>query len=53
MQIGRKIPIAIDRYLLDGCIIALLVIIYGPVLMHWYNGWLNKSISITHEYFSH
>ncbi|NEP28923.1 cyanoexosortase B [Moorena sp. SIO3I6] len=53
MHIGRKIPIAIDRYLLDGLIIALLVIIYGPVLMHWYNGWLNKSISITHEYFSH
>lgn len=53
MQFGRKIPIPIERYLLDGAIIALLVIIYAPLLIHWYDGWLNKTISIEHEYFSH
>ncbi|MEM9007865.1 MAG: cyanoexosortase B [Cyanobacteria bacterium P01_F01_bin.86] len=33
--------------------LGLLVILYGPVLWHWVDGWLNKSISIQHEYFSH
>ncbi|MEB3231137.1 MAG: cyanoexosortase B [Leptolyngbyaceae bacterium] len=31
----------------------LLLILYGPLLYHWVDGWLNKSISIEHEYFSH
>jgi cyanoexosortase B len=53
MLYRRKIPIAIERYLLDGLIIALLVILYAPLLIHWYDGWLNKTISIEHEYFSH
>ena len=53
MQYRSKIPIAIDRYLLDGAIIALLVILYAPLLIHWVDGWLHKSISIEHEYFSH
>lgn len=26
---------------------------YAPVLWHWVDGWLNKTISIQHEYFSH
>jgi cyanoexosortase B len=26
---------------------------YGPLILHWYDGWLRKSISIEHEYFSH
>lgn len=34
-------------------IAALLLAIYGPLLVHWVDGWLNKSISIQHEYFSH
>jgi cyanoexosortase B len=33
--------------------IALLTIIYLPLLLHWYDGWLHKTISIEHEYFSH
>jgi cyanoexosortase B len=48
-----KIPIAIERYLLDGAIIALLIAIYAPLVIHWYDGWLNKTISLEHEYFSH
>ena len=31
----------------------LLVALYAPLIIHWYDGWLNKSISIEHEYFSH
>jgi cyanoexosortase B len=34
-------------------IVALLTLLYGPILVHWYDGWLNKSIDIEHEYFSH
>ncbi|PZO41643.1 MAG: cyanoexosortase B [Shackletoniella antarctica] len=34
-------------------IAALLAILYGPLLVHWVDGWLHKSISIQHEYFSH
>ena len=34
-------------------IIGLLTVIYAPLLWHWVDGWLNKSISIQHEYFSH
>ncbi|MCU0525277.1 MAG: cyanoexosortase B [Elainella sp. Prado103] len=32
---------------------ALLSILYLPLLFHWVEGWLNKSISTEHEYFSH
>lgn len=53
MQYRSKIPIAIDRYLLDGAIIGLLVILYAPLLIHWVDGWLHKNISTEHEYFSH
>ncbi len=53
MQYRSKIPVAIERYLLDGLTIALLVILYAPLLIHWADGWLNKTISTEHEYFSH
>lgn len=32
---------------------ALLLLIYMPLVMHWGEGWLYKTISIEHEYFSH
>lgn len=38
---------------LEGIIIGLLTVLYCPLLLHWVDGWLNKSISIQHEYFSH
>lgn len=37
----------------EGIILALLAVLYVPLLWHWVDGWLNKSISIQHEYFSH
>ncbi|TVU54138.1 MAG: cyanoexosortase B [Arthrospira sp. PLM2.Bin9] len=53
METQPKIPVAIERNLFIGLAIALLVLLYAPLLLHWYDGWLNKSISIEHEYFSH
>lgn len=42
-----------EQYLFSFIIIGLLTILYAPIVIHWYDGWLNKSISIEHEYFSH
>jgi cyanoexosortase B len=42
-----------DRQLTEIAIFGLLLILYLPLLIHWFDGWLNKSISIEHEYFSH
>jgi cyanoexosortase B len=53
MQIQRKIPIAIERYVLNAALVVLLGLLYAPLLVYWYDGWLEKSISIEHEYFSH
>jgi len=53
MHIQRRIRIVFKRYLLAEGITVLLVLLYAPLLLHWYDGWLNKSISIEHEYFSH
>ncbi len=34
-------------------IIGGLALLYGPLLYHWVHGWVFKSISIEHEYYSH
>ena len=34
-------------------ILGILALLYAPVLMYWFDGWINKSISTEHEYFSH
>jgi cyanoexosortase B len=38
---------------LESAIAALLILLYTPLLWHWVDGWLNKTISLQHEYFSH
>ncbi|MEG4322058.1 MULTISPECIES: cyanoexosortase B [unclassified Microcoleus] len=53
MHIQRRIRIVLKRYLLGEGIGVLLVLLYAPLVVHWYDGWLNKNISIEHEYFSH
>ncbi|MEC4985233.1 MAG: cyanoexosortase B [Oscillatoria sp. PMC 1068.18] len=53
MQITRKLPTLIEKNFLEIFLIALLAILYLPVIIYWYNGWLNKNIGIEHEYFSH
>ncbi|MGB3311230.1 MAG: cyanoexosortase B [Nodosilinea sp.] len=41
------------HFSITWAIAALLAILYGPLLLHWVDGWLHKTISIQHEYFSH
>ncbi|MEG3841482.1 cyanoexosortase B [Microcoleus sp. herbarium14] len=53
MHIQRRIHIVLKRYLLGEGIAVLLVLLYAPLIVHWYDGWFNKNISIEHEYFSH
>ena len=43
----------LERNLTNVIIFGLLTLLYGPVLWHWTDGWLNKNIDIEHEYFSH
>lgn len=52
MQIGRKVPFLIEQNY-HWILIGILSVLYTPLLFHWYDGWLNKSISLEHEYFSH
>lgn len=43
----------LERNLTNVLVFGLLTLLYGPVLWHWTDGWLNKNIDIEHEYFSH
>jgi len=43
----------VDRHSLEGATLGLLLLLYAPLIRYWCDGWLNKSISIEHEYFSH
>ena len=38
---------------ITGAIGLVLSLMYVPLLFHWVHGWMFKSISIEHEYFSH
>ena len=53
MEIRQKLPPIIDRNLFIGGILLFLALLYTPLIVHWYDGWLNKNIGIIHEYFSH
>lgn len=53
MHLPSKIPIAIKRYFLSTGIALLIALLYTPLLIYWYDGWLHKTIGIEHEYFSH
>lgn len=53
MRIKTKQLHAIERHLPMVAVGGLLALLYGPLLLHWIDGWLNKTISIEHEYYSH
>ncbi|OCQ99707.1 cyanoexosortase B [Oscillatoriales cyanobacterium USR001] len=53
MQIQRQIPKLIEAHLFNSIILILLMLLYAPLLIYWYDGWLHKNINIEHEYFSH
>lgn len=46
-------PLPLGQNLLSAMVLGLLGVLYVPLLLHWVDGWLNKSISIEHEYYSH
>jgi cyanoexosortase B len=46
----KRFPI---KYLPEMTVFGLLLVLYAPMLLHWYDGWLHKNISTEHEYFSH
>ncbi len=53
MQIQPQILTLIEKKLFSVMILLLLMLLYAPLVIHWYDGWLHKNISIEHEYFSH
>jgi len=53
MQLNERLPLNLDHRKLEYLITGILVIMYAPVLWQWVDGWLNKSLSTEHEYFSH
>jgi len=53
MQTVSQIKVQQKTNIVNIAIIMLLIVLYAPLIHHWYDGWLEKSISIEHEYFSH
>ena len=53
MEARPKLPLYLERNLFNILIVVFVTILYAPIILHWYDGWLSKSISIDHEYFSH
>lgn len=48
-QLKKTDKLELFNFALTG----VLLLLYAPILLHWLDGWLKKSISIEHEYFSH
>ncbi|KYC36130.1 cyanoexosortase B [Scytonema hofmannii PCC 7110] len=53
MQIQRQLKNTNASQLVILAILIILVLLYAPVLLHWWEGWIKKNISTEHEYFSH
>lgn len=53
MQIQRQLKKTNSSQLMSLALLGILVLLYAPLLLYWWDGWVKKSISIEHEYFSH
>jgi cyanoexosortase B len=53
MLTQRQAKYSIPPQLFNYAILGILVLLYAPLVLYWYDGWLNKNISTEHEYFSH
>ncbi|ALF52615.1 eight transmembrane protein EpsH, exosortase [Nostoc piscinale CENA21] len=53
MALPQHIQIKSTQQILSIAILGVLALLYTPLLLHWLGGWLHKTISIEHEYFSH
>ncbi|BAZ39513.1 eight transmembrane protein EpsH [Calothrix sp. NIES-4101] len=49
----RQIRTTNPKELFNYGIIAILTLLYAPIFIHWCEGWIKKTISTEHEYFSH
>lgn len=52
-QVSLSFPARLQQHTAEIALAVLLIILYAPLLVYWYEGWLFKTISIEHEYFSH
>lgn len=53
MQTNLKLLNPVKRHSAEIATLILLAVLYVPLMLYWIDGWLNKSISIDHEYFSY
>ncbi|WAL59247.1 cyanoexosortase B [Thermocoleostomius sinensis] len=53
MRIKHRSPIAWQSFFPELVLLSLWTGLYAPLLLYWCDGWINKTISIEHEYFSH
>jgi cyanoexosortase B len=53
MIVRRQVKYWLSPQLFNLLIVAILGLLYAPVVLHWLDGWLHKNISTEHEYFSH
>ena len=53
MHTSLKLLNPVKRNLTECATLVLLAVLYVPLLLYWLDGWLNKSISIDHEYYSY
>ncbi len=53
MEITQRVTPILERKQFYILLLFLLAVLYAPLIIHWYDGWLNKTIDIEHEYFSH
>lgn len=53
MQTNLKLLNPAKRHPAETATLVLLAALYVPLMLYWIDGWLNKSISIDHEYFSY
>lgn len=53
MHLKYKLPSSLNFHWTSIAILGLLLLMFMPLLVYWSDGWINKSISIEHEYFSH
>jgi cyanoexosortase B len=53
MATQRQLTNTLKQHFSALAIGGILALLYSPLLLHWVDGWLKKSISTEHEYFSH
>ncbi|MBP0003274.1 MAG: cyanoexosortase B [Cyanobacteria bacterium SBC] len=53
MKLTTSFKSTFDRHPVELLFTVVLALMYVPTIVHWYDGWINKNISLEHEYFSH